>query len=129
MKKVKNIIFSILMMSAGYGIWNAWPTIKDTFVVVPQQTTVDMTWHRWEKDGITLMTLDHDQGLKLVKQLDAVGEKWRPEDNSEMPITLVVVNNKDTMMQLFGHETSRKEIRNGKMYIWFLWDDEKDLGL
>ena len=129
MRKAKNILFGILLTAAGYGIWNAWPTIKDTFINVPQQTTVDMMWHRWEKDGITLMTLDQDQGLKLMKHFDALGKKWRPKDRPDMPITVIVVNNKDTMQQLFGYDKSRSEVRNDQMYIWFLWDDETDLGL
>lgn len=129
MRKAKNIIFSVLLMAAGYGIWNAWPTIKDTFIVVPEQSTMDMTWHRWEKDNITLMTLDQNQGLKLMKHFDAISEKWRPSDQPDMPITLIVVNDKDTMMKLFGHDKSKREVRNNQMYIWFLWDDEADLGL
>lgn len=129
MRKAKNILFSALLMAAGYGIWNAWPTIKDTFITVPQQTKMDMTWHRWEKDNITLLTLDQNQGLKLTKHFNAIAKKWRPKNRPNMPITLIVVNDKDTMRQLFGHSTSKREVRNGRMYIWFLWNKEADLGL
>lgn len=129
MKKVKNIFFGVLLTAALYGGWHAWPTIKDTFINVPQQTTMDMVWHRWEQDGITLMALDQNQGLKLTKHFEVLGKKWRPSEQPDMPITLIVVNNKNVMKQLFGYDRSRREIRNGQLYIWFLWDDKADLGL
>ena len=129
MRKAKTILMSILLMAAGYGVWNAWPTIQDTFTAVPQQTTLDMTWHSWKKDNITLLTQDHNQGLKILQHFDAIGKKWRPKDSPDMPITLVVVNDRDVMKQFFGHEQSKSEVRNGQIYIWFLWDTEGDLGL
>jgi len=122
MRKVKTVFFCLLLSSALYGIWNAWPTVRDTFVDVPQQTTVNMKWYKWEKNNITITTLDYGQGVRLAKNFDSIAAKYRPKDKKNMPIHLVAIDDKDTMQQLFGVNTSKVEIKDDRVHIFILWD-------
>lgn len=128
MKTIKRLVMTALFSLAVYGGLQFWPEISEMITNPPEQSVQSMKWNIWEKDNVRIQSLDYNQGEKLSGRIADLREKWSPDDES-IPINLVVVNDKETLRNLFGHNNSTKEIRAGEIFIWFLWDDEHDLGI
>ena len=129
MRKLKNIIFGILLTSAAFGAWNIWPTASQFFEVPPAKTTIDMTWHRWEQDNTTVLSTNEYRGTQIIQHLDEVRSKWAPAETPDAHIRLTIVDDQKTLNDLFGLDKSHVEVRSGEVCIWFLWDEDSDLGL
>lgn len=129
MRKMKNLLFGVMLTAAVYGVWQMWPTVSEFITVPPEKTTIDVKWHRWEKNNTTILSIDETKGQQIVEHLDKIRKRWAPKDSPDAQIRLTIVDNKQRMFELFGLEQSHVEHRNGEVIIWFLWDEAGDLGL